>query len=499
MLGSGSFAATNINPIPYNVKIIQKVPGAAETQVVGTNVNIALKSGEASRPIKFVAKATDKNNDKVAVQVMYKKTTESTWHSFGSTNSIGPDGKLSLKNGLYDRSYNQYGWKPMVSGLAAGGSGVEYISMPVNLGEGSWTWRTRAIDSQKAYGTYWSAPFTINVSKFVAPTPPPATPAPAPSEPSGSDTGDSNYVEPNYVYNGGTSEGDAIDAEPLTPADTQAPTAPQGVKAEYKSEESMIDLSWEASTDNNENISYEIERTEKDKNSWARVNITEETSFSDFEFEPNKTYSYRLVAIDEANNKSTYSEIVNVAVTDIKPNVTRDGGGEVSDSGGNVKVVFPEKSVSEDMFMIIEAISPKEIRSAKGRQIYGNAYDIRAKNLKGEEVTSFKTQVKIMFQTPKAKSSTIKTGKIGYLVNDSEAIFLSSKGDIKGKNVWTLTDHFTVFFLSVEKISALAVFLKILLWLFIVGGMGAAGYFGYIQLQRQRYQKEHQEDYIYRH
>jgi len=451
-----------------------------------------LGSNESARPIKFVAKAVDGNGDRVAIQVMYKKSTETSWHNFGRTNSVGPDGKPSIKNGLYDSNYNTYGWKPIPNGVISGRSNYDYISMAVNLGVGTWQWRTRAIDSQNAYGDAWSSPYTINITKAAVVQPPVAPPAPPTvTTPASKYTYDNNYQEDVVLE---------TEPQPVEePADTQAPSVPVNLKAEYKSDSSTVDLVWDESSDNKSSVSYEIEREVKGTNGWGKIGMANEPIYSDFQFEPNNIYSYRVISVDESGNKSDPSAAIDITISDVKPNVTISEGGEISDAEGNLTVFFPEKSVAEDLFVAIEPVDSKNISAGKGRQISGAAYDIRAKNNKGEEVTEFKSQVKVVFNIPRAKSSTIKTGKIGYLVNDNEAIYLSSFGDTQEKNVWTLTDHFTVFFLSTEKASVLSIFLKIILSIMLVIGVGVGGYYGYNYYQQKKYQKEHQEDYIYRH
>lgn len=99
--------------------------------------------------------------------------------------------------------------------------------------------------------------------------------------------------------------------ESVDPEDTEDPTAPTQLQAD-RVEETSIAFSWHASTDDTGVTGYEVYR---DGISIAAV---DETRYSDVGLDPETTYSYEVVAIDAAGNRSTNSESL-VVMTDSPP------------------------------------------------------------------------------------------------------------------------------------------------------------------------------------
>src|SRR5207244_547492 len=106
------------------------------------------------------------------------------------------------------------------------------------------------------------------------------------------------------------SSGYSNTASGTTPAapDTQAPTAPSGLGATAASS-SQINLAWTASTDNIGVTNYLIERCQGvgcGGTSFAQVATSTTTSYSNIGLSASTSYSYRVLAIDAANNSSGY-------------------------------------------------------------------------------------------------------------------------------------------------------------------------------------------------
>jgi cytochrome c-type biogenesis protein CcmH/NrfF len=70
--------------------------------------------------------------------------------------------------------------------------------------------------------------------------------------------------------------------------------------------------------------------------------------------------------------------------------------------------------------------------------------------------------------------------------------------DKKNKEVKTLTDHLSVYVLVASKTSPWVTFLKIVLWILIIIGLIAGGWYLWVLYQRRQYQQQHRDDYIYR-
>ncbi len=103
-------------------------------------------------------------------------------------------------------------------------------------------------------------------------------------------------------------------ATATTQADTQPPTAPQGLAATGAGMQ-QVNLTWSASTDNVMVAGYTIYRA-KSGSSMVAVGSSTTTSFSDtVSLMPGATYSYAVVAFDEVQNTSPQSAIATATTT----------------------------------------------------------------------------------------------------------------------------------------------------------------------------------------
>jgi hypothetical protein len=97
----------------------------------------------------------------------------------------------------------------------------------------------------------------------------------------------------------------------LTP-DTDPPTTPSGLTAD-RSSATIINLAWNASTDNVGVPAYEIFRDS------VFLEAEAGTSFSDRNADPNTGHTYQVRAIDDAGNRSALSDAANVSAPTPQP------------------------------------------------------------------------------------------------------------------------------------------------------------------------------------
>jgi hypothetical protein len=109
-----------------------------------------------------------------------------------------------------------------------------------------------------------------------------------------------------------TTEDEPTPIEPLAklPGDTTPPSTPTGVNV-TASVRRNVTLSWLPSTDNVGVKGYNIYRN----NSSEPIQFVTNTSFVDSATAPNKTYSYRITAVDARANESALSSQVTVVTT----------------------------------------------------------------------------------------------------------------------------------------------------------------------------------------
>jgi len=285
--------------------------------------------------------------------------------------------------------------------------------------------------------------------------------------------------------------------------DTIPPSIPEHLEANYVVNENSVSLIWDASSDENGIVEgYEVERKLKTETEWKKTADVVAEEYTDFDFIPNSVYEYRVRAFDQKKNYSEYSNVVETTTGEFKPNVTSKDGGNVTDAEEKVSVGFPSNAVPEDVYILIEKGNPKELKNvslSKNTRIVGDSYTIRAKNSKGEEIKNFKTQVVMRFKTVDLRGVNEKSIKLATLTEDQKVTFLHTSFNSELNTVETLTDHFSVYFMTAPTMGFWVIFFKVVAWILIISGVIAGGYFGYKKYRVMSYQKEHKEDYIYKH
>jgi predicted phage tail protein len=364
----------------------------------------------------------------------------------------------------------------------------------VKLTAGTYEWSVRAYDGTNYSG--FITPIRFTVKAYVAPPPPPPPPC--------TTCGPGPDPEPDPDPNAGPVDGGGyIDSGDITSTveeiadDKEAPSIPGNLQGEFSPDDNTIHLTWDASTDNTQLNGYEVERTEKGTEKWEAIGNVSTEEFDDFEFEPQKTYQYRVRAVDAQENKSAYSNVVDIIAGEFFPNVKAKEGGTVNID--NVILEFPNGSVDEDLFVTAEKVQKPKIKFGDNTKLVGDVWEVKAKNEKGDSVTQFKTQITLRIKYTKNQISgvTESTIKLANFSNDKIKL-LSTKLDRKAREAKTLTDHFSIYILVANKTGAWATFLKIILWIMLLGAIGFGIYYLYVLYQRREYQKVHQYDYIYR-
>src|SRR6185503_4159607 len=104
-----------------------------------------------------------------------------------------------------------------------------------------------------------------------------------------------------------------------TTPDTTPPSAP-GTLTSNAVSSTQIDLSWSAATDDVGVTGYRVERcTGASCANFAQIATPTGTSFSDMGLTPATSYSYRVRAIDAANNAGAFSNASSATTPDTTP------------------------------------------------------------------------------------------------------------------------------------------------------------------------------------
>jgi hypothetical protein len=379
--------------------------------------------------------------------------------------------------------YRLVGWENTPSIRA----GVDYANNPFNVSRKS-NWNFKVIFEP------------IPVVPIPTPTPAP-TPVPTPVSTSAPAPTPTPVVTPKIANTSSkVTSLPQTTALSVVPEDKVAPSIPTGLMTDYIKDESVIVVSWAASTDNIEVAGYEVERTLKDVINWQKQDKLDVLSTTDFTFEPNKTYQYRVRAFDITGNYSDYSTISEITTGMFEPNVTVKAGGTVIDGEQKVTADFATSSIPEDLFITIEKSNERNFENSPKSELVGDVYEFRAKNSKGEEITQFNAQISLKFTYSKndIRGANAKTIKIA-TIKDGKLDLLRTKVDTKNREASTVVDHFSMFLLVADKTNPLLIFLQVLLWLFVIIGIGFGGYYAWTYYQKTQYQKAHRDDYIYKH
>jgi YD repeat-containing protein len=204
------------------------------------------------------------------------------------------------------------------TGLAA----AVISSSQINL---SWTASTGAVSG---YQVEWCTP------SVCTPAPPAiGTPSATSFNNTGlaASTGYSYRIRAFDAANNVSAYSAVVSATTNAPPDTTPPSAPTGLTAAVVSSV-QINLSWTASTDNVGVTGYQLERCTGTSCMPAPPAIANPTgnSYSNTGLSASTGYSYRVLAVDAANNLSAYSSIVSVTTSASSSGYTYDTNGRLS-------------------------------------------------------------------------------------------------------------------------------------------------------------------------
>jgi fibronectin type 3 domain-containing protein len=166
-------------------------------------------------------------------------------------------------------------------------------------------------------------------------------------------TGYSYRVRAVDAANNGSAYSSVVSATTSAPPDTTPPTAPTGLTATVISS-TQINLSWTASTDNVGVTGYQVERCTPSVCTPVPPAIASPTgtSYNNTGLTASTGYSYRVLAVDAANNLSAYSSVVSAitnAVVDTTPPTVPTRFGPTKLLGNEVDIAW---AVSTDNVVV---------------------------------------------------------------------------------------------------------------------------------------------------
>jgi hypothetical protein len=298
---------------------------------------------------------------------------------------------------------------------------------------------------------------------------------------------------------GGTTPTPKPAPKPAPTPDTTSPSMPANLSANFSTKSNSIIIKWDVSVDNTKVTGYQLQRRVKGEPNWMDLATPVSNSYEDFAFEAKKPYDYQVRAYDAAGNYSEWSALAVVNSGEWVANMTA-AGGTLESEDKKISVDFPAGAVAQDIFISITKINNSEAKVANNQKLVSDVFDIRAKNANGEEIANFDSQVFLRFRispemTKGINSDTIKVFYSKDGISEPLRTILSSNKSLAE----TQTNHFSVYYVTADKSNGLMVFFQILFFILMIVALGWGGYWGFKRYQIGQYQKEHSEDYIYKH
>jgi hypothetical protein len=170
-----------------------------------------------------------------------------------------------------------------------------------------------------------------------------------------------------------------------TPADTVAPTVPDGFTAASSNHDNAISLSWSASTDAGGIKSYNLEHS-LDQSTWSVLASTTETTYSDSSVGFSTQYYYRLTATDIAGNTSNYA-FASATSPAYEANIGSNDA-QLSSDDATTTVTIPAGAIPNGADCSVIK-SDATVPLAKNQIVVAGAYQLLCKDSGGNEVASF--------------------------------------------------------------------------------------------------------------
>lgn len=326
--------------------------------------------------------------------------------------------------------------------------------------------KTYSLQCSNAYGP------STKVSRTVVVNPAPTTSLPPTS---GSVTSPPKTTSPSSI----TPRRSSSSPLPAVVVDTSPPSAPTNFQVAFT--DSVVNLSWDASTDDFGIAGYELERS-SNQTDWQKIgnNISGE-SYSDSDVGYQSTYYYRLKALDESGNISP-SVTAQITTGSFEPNVQAEDGIVLTSDDGVVQVTIPVSALNEQASCDLRQSNILHPGIEKFVSISG-PYELICKLESGEKVRVFKEPVTVKIILNDSQNKQYSDLKIFTMKNDWEEVL-----DISEDSSFVLGD--STDFAIMGKINKTPLWQKILIILFIVSAIIGGGLAGLTQLYRWRLRKQ---------
>jgi hypothetical protein len=366
-------------------------------------------------------------------------------------------------------------------GSTSGQSGTTFTHSGLTCNT-SHTYYVSAVDN---YGqSTYSGPASGKTAACPAPPPPPPPPAPTPTP---TPTPSPQPPQPRPLQ-GSSNTANPTPTEPVIENDTTPPSVPTKFVAVSENENAVVQLGWEASTDNIAVRGYKLERS-TDKQTWDLLSETiSGTYYKDDGVTFDKTYTYRVSAIDTNNNASTYA-LVDVTTPKFAANVKPGEETTITSTDRLASITIPAGAVKEDLNCSLGQLGDLSGPDDK-HVVLAGPYQLICKHADGSSVSVFDTPLKLSI-TRQDTWSKYKSPQYYVRSGDSWSVVKDVQYDkTTHQDSFSITNDDPILAAALPKSAPVWPKVVILLLLLAAGGFAVVHW-----LVRRRAQQEY-EDYM---
>ncbi len=311
-----------------------------------------------------------------------------------------------------------------------------------------------------------------------APTPTPTpTPSPSPTPtPTPSSSSGSTPTKSKIIVQG---SGSSIPSGSIK-VDTSPPTKPTDFTASSNPDDPGVQLNWTASTDDVAVAGYKLERSSDDSQTWETLTSSlKDTNYFDYQTKFDTKYEYRVSAIDTTGNVSEAAN-TQILASSFQPNAGPDKSISLHSDDNTVGVEIPAGSLKTDAVCSVQLDS--QIGTGPSVKNYiqiGGPYNIICKGDDNVVISSFEKPLSVSVSTKDYKKYKTRAYYVKSTGNNNWskiAKFTHNKKDN--------TDNFILqngnSFVVMAKLSHTPIWIKLLIGLVILVGVG----FGFLLITR---------------
>ena len=352
-------------------------------------------------------------------------------------------------------------------------SGIGAVAYSGSHGTGNLTSsKSYTITCSNPTRTSASRSVVVNVGAAPGPTTNPSSPPPSSGTPPTSGG--------THSSSGSRSSGGSVATPDKTP-----PTIPGNFTATLNSQ--VVDLTWNASTDNVAVDHYELDRS-LDQTVWTSISSSvSSTSYTDTSVGYGATYYYRVRALDGAANASDYAT-AQVTTGAFTANSTADNDTTITSDDKIVTVTIPSGAFSDDAqcSVLVDADNASGLPLKKSALITG-PYSLLCKKQDGSNITNFSTPISVSVKLTADQNKRYHDFTFYSFNNGKWAKFKITYNKKTANYTFNTNQAFQFAVLgSVKKGLSAQVIILIIMFILLIAG---AAYFLYQRGQKQNYQE----------